>query len=428
MAFDYWHHGEDWVQGKCGSRDRQSPIDIEDQDLGASPDATKESLYYSYPNITESFMIRNNGHVLLADFVNRGFGGVTYNNAWYNLERMEVHARSEHTLKGQPENLEIQLVHKKADSYCGGNAYVIVAILMRASNVPLPSAAPIVGAAAGLQPPAPAPAPMTTTYVPPDIHDQNFHPALYPLLETEPPQVGAHRKEVLREKNEFVPLRLSSLVGGGTYARYKGSLSAPPCSETATWYVRREPVMASDAQVRILQDLLYQTTHGSGNFRALMLRGTRPVDIVSAVEGEPALTVETPDEIPIVPDHRTGREINTENWARNAIKTAFHALGYAKDLDARIHAAADAHMQASLPDPRMLAPTTTHVPYYPTTRAPGFTDELTAEIKKDTAEMVSQAMGRIGTETRNSAIKAVWSMLHPAPGLAPAPAAVGAER
>ena len=28
LAFDYSHHGEDWVQGSCASRERQSPIDF----------------------------------------------------------------------------------------------------------------------------------------------------------------------------------------------------------------------------------------------------------------------------------------------------------------------------------------------------------------------------------------------------------------
>ena len=39
------------------------------------------------------------------------------------------------------------------------------------------------------------------------------------------------------------------LVQGGTFLEYAGSLTAPPCSEIVTWFVRRDPLMASDDQV-----------------------------------------------------------------------------------------------------------------------------------------------------------------------------------
>ncbi len=136
LAFDYSHHGQDWIQGVCSSRERQSPINFADLTAPVSG-----KLSYSYQSIQSSFEVANNGHSISADLMGLGYGGITYENSWYNLMNINFHAVSEHTFMGQHLPLEMHLVHKKYDS----DALLVVAVPF---NVP------------GAFGPAPAPAPM----------------------------------------------------------------------------------------------------------------------------------------------------------------------------------------------------------------------------------------------------------------------------
>merc|ERR1719456_1881137 len=64
LNFDYQHHGEDWVQGRCASRDRQSPIDFPEMGLPADP---RDPMIYHYPNISDPIEIQSDGHALNFD-------------------------------------------------------------------------------------------------------------------------------------------------------------------------------------------------------------------------------------------------------------------------------------------------------------------------------------------------------------------------
>jgi carbonic anhydrase len=112
FAFDYSKHGVDWIQGVCGSRERQSPINF---NIFQVPEPTAK-LQYRYGMVKSSFELMNNGHSLSADFSGLGYGGMVYEENWYNLMNLNIHALSEHTFKGVHYPLELHLVHKKYDS------------------------------------------------------------------------------------------------------------------------------------------------------------------------------------------------------------------------------------------------------------------------------------------------------------------------
>ena len=86
FQYDYHTHGQDWMMGQCGSRQRQSPIDFL-----VLPEIPSGSLTYKYEVLSVPFEFTNTGHAFSADVGGLGYGGVTYQNAWYNLININIH-------------------------------------------------------------------------------------------------------------------------------------------------------------------------------------------------------------------------------------------------------------------------------------------------------------------------------------------------
>mmetsp|Transcript_70893 Transcript_70893/g.148300 ORF Transcript_70893/g.148300 Transcript_70893/m.148300 type:complete len:557 (+) Transcript_70893:126-1796(+) len=80
---------------------------------------------------------------------------------------------------------------------------------------------------------------------------------------------------------------LSNFLDGGTYFEYQGSLTSPPCTERATWLVRREALKFSRSQHDQLRDRIYEATSEQGNYRAVMPLMGRTITAMSAVRGTP---------------------------------------------------------------------------------------------------------------------------------------------
>merc|ERR1719198_1336158 len=64
IFFDYAYHGQDWTQGQCGSRERQSPIDFG----GSAPwsKAPEGQFFFNYEPVREA-LIQNNGHAIAVE-------------------------------------------------------------------------------------------------------------------------------------------------------------------------------------------------------------------------------------------------------------------------------------------------------------------------------------------------------------------------
>jgi carbonic anhydrase len=378
LAFDYSHHGEDWVQGSCASRERQSPIDFTSVHFDAE---STGKLSYNYQLVSSGFEIANSGHSIVADFSGLGYGGVTYENSWYNLLNVNLHAESEHTFSGVHKPMEVHMVHKRYD----GDALLILAVLV--------DAMPPVG-----------PPPVNLTAI--DPREPDFNPTLQFFTQQTPPVINQRVVSMASDMNQ---LDLNRLIEGGTYFEYAGSLTAPPCSELVTWFVRRDAIRASTSQYRLLKDALYEMTADFGNYRTTMPLNGRPIAVRTAVREEPPPEPPVPS-IPIGPNPRTDREFRAMKWAKDALEVATGATNYIKDLDQRLRKAALAHARALAPDLADMISTPAPPTAAPTgPGGPSASDiEATAShmaktISEAAGEAIAEAKAQISAEAKKAA-------------------------
>jgi len=376
FSYDYSKHGQDWTHGSCSSRSRQSPID-----LSANIPVSK-AFSYKYNAVVEPFEVMNNGHAFSIDFAGLGYGGITYENAWYYLLNINVHSLSEHTWNGQQMPLEIHMVHKRYD----GDAILVVAVPVES---PLLTAAAMkeaqVGEEAaaqaflqmnnsrtdttkkfwkaardrqipgppGVNPfvtggnkPGPFPAAMAIPgYASPPSTEPEFNKMVQAFLDSPPPPINMKTQVQASSMN---PFNLNTLLEGGQFYDYAGSLTAPPCAEVVTWLVRKDSVRASDTQVMYLHDAIYKSTADFGNFRSLMPLNGREVILRQARSEEPPL-VPAPQVHVSGKEQQSDREYRAMRWAMDAMTMAKSATAYVKDLDGRLRDAAQAHANALAP-------------------------------------------------------------------------------
>lgn len=304
--YDYRVRGEDWAAGQCGSRKRQSPIDLP---APATLGLPAGDLPFQYAPITAPFDLQNNGHAIAADLSNRGYGGLTLDDCSYSLQSIVFHARSEHSIVGKRSPLEVHLVHKRDD----GDALAITAFLVESPTSPRPEE--------GI--------PKGFGNAPDDFALSFF---------TSPPAVS---EKASVEPTELRPLDFNSWYTGRFYA-YEGSLTAPPCSENVQWFVRQTPLKASNEQVNSLFQALFMMTHDLGNARAPMPLAARTVKMLNAVRGEPLPAHGTQ----LVNQHGAMRPFQADSDAIEAKKTVLKNREKLQDLDGRIKAAAAEEAQA----------------------------------------------------------------------------------
>lgn len=175
----------------CSAGNQQTPIDLRD-----GIKAETGMLSYAYKRMP--VRILNNGHTIQVNCL--AGSQVQVGSQTYDLLQYHFHHPSEHILAGQRFELELHLVNRNK-----AGELAVVGVFIRA------------GAA---------------------------NPAIQSLWSVLPARPGP-------EKWTSVSLNPDRLLPtNSTYYRYHGSLTTPPCSENVLWTVYREPIEASEAQIR----------------------------------------------------------------------------------------------------------------------------------------------------------------------------------
>jgi len=332
VSFD--QHGGDWTQGNCGSRNLQSPINI--NELYVPPTGGFE---YRYRTLRyESFKLYNDGRAIYADMQGKDVGGIAIPHAtvpWYDLQRIDIHSPAEHTFRGKRSPLEIQLVHAPKAGY-PGKQLVTISILFETEK-PLrwrklqPMTWPGLLQQGNLDEESP-------DYEKPYEFAKDFDPTLQAFVRQEPPIFDTSVKAEIPKTH---PFDIGNWMVNGSFAMYRGSQTLPPCDERVLWLVRREPIPASIAQVHALFAELDSTSLGSGNYRTVMPRNQRPVEFWTARKRVPPLPTPPPPPVAAM--------------SRDAITIAKAASDYARELDLHLSRAAAAQAKGFQASPTALS-------------------------------------------------------------------------
>lgn len=311
-------HGADWTESVCMSRAAQSPVDFEALKL-----PVMKSLAYDYPPMTKNFTLTQMGHALEIRGEGMNDGGVLLDNIRYSLVAVDLHSKAEHTVRGKRMPLEVQLHHKAA----GIDRMVVLSFLVDCADPP------------------PDHAPFENYTGPPAESDQDFNLALQPMLMVAPP-LGIGEGIKSEETLDLSKLLDPTPAGPPTFWNYDGSQTAPPCAEMVRWFVRRERLLASTAQIKILAIALQNMTSGYGNYRTTMPWNERKPTIFEAKKGplEPKKEL-TAARLRSGPYARTDGELQAVKQAELASDLAAQAVEYTEDVQKRVTAAADSHLE-----------------------------------------------------------------------------------
>ncbi len=184
----------DWA--KCGTGNRQSPIDLRD---GIKVNLEQISFDY-HPS---SFSEVNNGHTIQVAVGGGNF--ITVGNTVYELQQFHFHRPSEEKINGKGTEMVIHLVHKSAE----GKIAIIAVLLERGQPHRL----------------------MQTIWD--NLPLEKF--------DTVSPSIVLDPTDALPERRE--------------YFTYMGSLTEPPCTEGVLWMVFKQPMQASPAQMALFSRL-----------------------------------------------------------------------------------------------------------------------------------------------------------------------------
>ncbi|CAN6348902.1 unnamed protein product [Urochloa humidicola] len=190
----------------CGQGKQQSPIDIVTKQVIPNPNLDTLARTYEAANAT----LVNDGHDISLEFEGK-VGTITVNGKVYNFEKLHWHSPSDHTINGQRFPLELHLVHKSADG-----AVAVIGILYQ------------IGA--------------------PD--------SFYYQLKRQLGEMAGDKCNFAEEEShvEAGVMHLRSLQKRtGSYFRYMGSLTVPPCTENVVWSVLGKVRQISQEQLQLLK-------------------------------------------------------------------------------------------------------------------------------------------------------------------------------
>ncbi|NDG98501.1 MAG: carbonic anhydrase family protein [Proteobacteria bacterium] len=190
----------------CSNGRTQSPIDIAPAKLLKAE--WLEELRFAYKD-TKKLEVLNNGHTIQVT-PERG-NWLNYNKVWYELKQWHFHAPSEHTLVGMNTEMEVHFVHA-ADA----NRLAVIGVMLKLGP------------------------------------DNAF---LDQFWDSMPAEEG---KKADWSGGFSI---LDALPDDRTFYTYKGSLTTPPCSETVTWLVMKQPMTVSKSQVEKFKAIAHGNTN-----------------------------------------------------------------------------------------------------------------------------------------------------------------------
>eukprot|EP00747_Dinoflagellata_sp_TGD_P163229 gnl/TRDRNA2_/TRDRNA2_181683_c0_seq1.p2 gnl/TRDRNA2_/TRDRNA2_181683_c0~~gnl/TRDRNA2_/TRDRNA2_181683_c0_seq1.p2 ORF type:complete len:534 (-),score=99.96 gnl/TRDRNA2_/TRDRNA2_181683_c0_seq1:149-1645(-) len=325
-GYNYFHHGFDWEMGTCQSREKQSPINI-DTHLETPSTRVLEYHYRDLKNV--NLTLRAHGGMMYIDFRGMEVGGLAYNRAWYPLVRIDFHVQAEHTIKGERHPMEIQMVHRRLDD---PNWVVIVAILVWSEVTP--------------DPPHHADDEDPPKFFPPDPAEVDHNWQLQHFVKDPPPMAEDNYTTIEIPEDDEHPLDFNLWVNNpdvqdsNTFIEYPGSLTAPPCTEQATWFVRRKLMLASNSQVKVFSDAVYMYNYMKGNNRGVMPANNRGLTVWRFERNEdPHLGLKPP--LPLGPNPRNDAEYSAFTLANMARDQSQQAIEYLGDVAKRLRVASD---------------------------------------------------------------------------------------
>ena len=191
--WDYAGHGpEHWghFSQTCKEGKEQSPINIETEKTAQLDKSYTIKLAENYNGVST---VVDNGHSLKVTPVDAGY--ITLHGKDYKLKQFHFHGMSEHTIDGRRYNAVAHMVHVAKDG-----TVAVVAILF-------------------------------------EVGEEN--PTLEKILDAKG-KVKVNPNDLLPEDTDH-------------YYHYKGSFTTPPCSENVQWYIFKDTVNISEAQLKKLR-------------------------------------------------------------------------------------------------------------------------------------------------------------------------------
>jgi carbonic anhydrase len=190
-AYEGAHGPEHW-EGICASGQQQSPIDISGAQTAPLPALTIQ--YTRSP-----LKIIDNGHSLQAIFGSEQ-NTLTVGGTSYTLLQMHFHHPSEEKLQGTPSDMVAHFVHRSK-----AGKYAVVAVLLKQGQA---------------------------------------NPYIETLWANWPKEKA---KESAPANFQVNPAELLPAKRG--YYTFPGSLTTPPCDEGISWFVLKQPMELSEAQL-----------------------------------------------------------------------------------------------------------------------------------------------------------------------------------
>lgn len=171
----------------CGKGKKQSPVNL----VFKTPVKKAPRMDFSYTNAQAQVDVAS----AVPKLIFSGANQLLLNGKVYNLEHIEFHSPSEHTLSGTPLSMEIQFVHRAING--GGTAVIGVFVIEGREN---------------------------------------------PMFNELWSQFNAGSGTMQLDASKLIPPQK-------TYYHYTGSLTSPPCTEGVEWIVYNTPAELSREQI-----------------------------------------------------------------------------------------------------------------------------------------------------------------------------------